>query len=158
MLRNVVLNEIDYLGYLVTPDGVKPNPKKIKAIQALERPTTVTEVRRLIRMVQYYRDLWPRRSHILHPFTAISSGKKGTKIKWTPELEDSFHEIKKMVCKETLLNYPDWSQPFDIHTDASDYQLGAVISQKGKPIEFFSRKLNSAQKIIQRQKRSYCQL
>ena len=50
--------------------------KKIKAIQALKRPTTVTEVRRLIGMVQYYRDLWPRRSHILQPFTAISSGKR----------------------------------------------------------------------------------
>ena len=44
------LNEIDYLGYIVTPDGIKPNPKKIKAIQALERPTTVTKVRRLISM------------------------------------------------------------------------------------------------------------
>ena len=51
-----------------------------------------------------------------------------------------------MVCQETLLNYPDWGKPFDIHTDASDYQLGAVISQEGKPIAFFSRKLNSAQK------------
>ena len=69
------LNEIDNLGYIVTPEGVKPNPKKIKAIQALERPTTVTEVHRLIGMVQYYQDLWPRRSHILEPFTAISSGK-----------------------------------------------------------------------------------
>ena len=140
------LNEIDYLGYIVTPEGVRPNPKKIKAIQAMERPTTVTEVRRLIGMVQYYRDLWPRRSHILEPFTAISAGKKGTKIQWTPELETAFHKIKEMVCKETLLTYPDWNKPFDIHTDASDYQLGAVISQEGKPIAFFSRKLNSAQR------------
>ena len=140
------LDEIDYLGYIVTPTGVQPNPKKIKAIQALERPTTVTEVRRLIGMVQYYRDLWPKRSHILEPFTAISSGKKGTKIKWTPELESAFHAVKEMVCQETLLNYPDWSKPFDIHTDASDYQLGAVISQEGKPIAFYSRKLNKAQR------------
>ena len=44
-----------------------------------------------------------------------------------------------------MLTYPNWSKPFDIHTDASDYQLGAVISQEGKPIAFFSRKLNSAQ-------------
>ena len=101
------LNEIDYLGYIVTPKGIKPNPKKIKAIQALERPTTVTEIRRLIGMVQYYRDLWPRRSHILEPFTALSSGKKGTKIKWTPELESAFQSIKKMVCQATLLVYPD---------------------------------------------------
>ena len=96
-------------------------------------------------MIQYYRDLWPKRSHILQPFTAVSSGKKGTKIKWSPELESAFHETKKMVCQETLLTYPDWDKHFDIHTDASDYQLGAVISQMGKPIAFFSRKLNSAQ-------------
>jgi len=134
------LNEIDYLGYIVTPTGVKPNPKKITAIKNIQRPTTVTEVRRLIGMVQYYRDLWPRRSHILEPFTAVSSGKKGTKITWTPELEVAFKETIDMVCTETLLNYPDWSKPFDIHTDASDYQLGAVISQDGKPIAFYSRK------------------
>ena len=96
-------------------------------------------------MVQYYRDLWPRWSHILQPFTEISSGKKGKKIDWTPELESAFQAVKKMVCQETLLTYPDWNKPFDIHTDASDYQLGAVISQEKKPIAFFSRKLNSAQ-------------
>ena len=59
------LNEIDYLGYIVTPEGVKPNPKKIQVTQAMERPTTVTEVRRLIGMVQNYRDLWPKIAHIL---------------------------------------------------------------------------------------------
>ena len=101
------LNEIDYLGYIVTPTGVKPNPKKIQAIKDLERPTNVTEVRRLIGMVQYYRDLWSRRYHILQPFTEVSAGKIGTKIKWTPELESAFHYVKKMVCQETLLNYPD---------------------------------------------------
>ena len=140
------LNEIDYLGYIVTPTGMQPNPNKIQAIQALERPRTVTEVRKLIGMVQYYRDLWPRRSHILEPFTALSAGKKGTKIKWTEELETAFKAVKNMVSKSAMLTYPDWSQPFDIHTDASDYQLGAVISQGKKPIAFFSRKLNSAQK------------
>jgi len=51
-----------------------------------------------------------------------------------------------MICKQTLLIYPVWNKPFEIHTGASDYQLGAVISQNGKPIAFFSRKLNKAQK------------
>ena len=51
-----------------------------------------------------------------------------------------------MICKETLLIYLDWNKPFEIHTDASQYQLSAVISQEGKPIAFFSRKLNKAQK------------
>ena len=53
--------------------------------------------------------------------------------------------MKKVIMKETLLAYPNFSKPFDIHTDASDVQLGACISQDGKPIAFYSRKLNPAQ-------------
>ena len=50
------------------------------------------------------------------------------------------------MAKETILNYPDFNEVFEIHTDASDRQLGAAISQNGKPLAFYSRKLNSAQK------------
>ena len=141
------INEVEYLGYIITKEGIKPDPKKVQGIMDMARPTTTTEIRRLIGIVQYYRDLWPRRSHILAPLAEAAAGKaKRTKIKWTDELERAFLDLKKMVSKETLLTYPDWSIPFTVHTDASDYQLGAVISQNDKPIAFFSRKLNSAQK------------
>ena len=50
-----------------------------------------------------------------------------------------------MIGREVLLGYPDFNAPFEIHTDASKLQIGAVISQKGKPIDFYSRKMNSAQ-------------
>jgi hypothetical protein len=93
------LNKIDYLGYIVTLTGIQPNPKKIKAIQALDQLKTVTKVFQLIGMVQYYQDLWPRQSHILEPFTALPAVKKGTKIKWTDELESAFQEVKQMVSK-----------------------------------------------------------
>jgi len=52
---------------------------------------------------------------------------------------------KRVIAKETLLAYPNFNKPFQIHTDASHYQLGAVVSQEGKPIAFYSRKLNPAQ-------------
>jgi RNase H-like domain found in reverse transcriptase len=52
---------------------------------------------------------------------------------------------KKIIAREVMLAYPDFNEPFEIHMDASHYQLGAVISQKGKPIAFYSRKLNPAQ-------------
>ena len=52
---------------------------------------------------------------------------------------------KRIIAKETTLAYPDFDKPFVIHTDASHYQLGAVISQDNKPIAFYSRKLNDAQ-------------
>jgi RNA recognition motif-containing protein len=53
--------------------------------------------------------------------------------------------MKRIIARETLLAYPDFNQPFNIHTDASHTQLGAVISQNNKPIAFYSRKLNPAQ-------------
>jgi hypothetical protein len=53
--------------------------------------------------------------------------------------------MTRVLISETLLTYPDWTIPLTIHTDASDYQLGAVISQRNKPIAFFSRKLSKAQ-------------
>ena len=140
------INEIEYLGYIISQDGIKPQPKKVKAILDIERPTTTTELRRLVGMVNYYRDMWKGRSHVLGPLTELASGKKNKKIKWTPEQEKAFQEIKRLVSQETILAYPDWNKPFEIHSDASDYQLGAVLSQDGKPLSFFSRKLTAPQK------------
>ena len=95
----------------------------------MQRPQTTTEARALIGSVQYYREMWRQRSHILAPpLMEVSSGPKNKKLQWNQELEDPFIELKQMLSKETLLNYPDKSKPFDIHTDASDKQLGAVIS------------------------------
>ena len=140
------LKEIPYLGYIITREGIKPDPKKIQGILDLERPKTTTECRAIVGLVQYYRDMWKRRSHILTPLTEAGSGPKGRKIKWNDDLEQAFCKLKKMVSEETLLTYPNWDIPFTIHTDASDYQLGAVISQNDKPIAFFSRRLSKAQK------------
>jgi transposase InsO family protein len=71
---------------------------------------------------------------------------KKTKWNWTEECQRSFEEMKRVMSKETLLAFPDFEDTFHIYTDASDYQLGAVIMQKGKPLAFYSRKLNAAQK------------
>ena len=66
----------------------------------------------------------------------MASGKKHKKISWEPEHEKAFQDVKTLVAQETVLAYPDWSKPFEIHSDASDYQLGAVLSQDGKPLSF----------------------
>ena len=60
----------------------------------LERPKTTTEVKSLLGMVQYYRDMWKRRSHVLEPLTTASSGKKGAKIEWNDDLEQAFSQMK----------------------------------------------------------------
>ena len=80
-------------------------------------------------MVNYYRDMWVRRSEILAPLTKLTSEK--VPYKWTDECQKAFELMKRILSKEVLLTYPDFNQPFDIHTDASDVQLGSVISQQG---------------------------
>ena len=87
--------------------------------------------------------MWPHRSHILAPLTRLTS--ENIKFQWTDVEQLAFEQIKKVISKETLLAYPDFSLEFNIHTDASHYQLGSVITQNGKPIAFYSRKLQPAQ-------------
>ena len=135
--------ELEYLGYWITREGILPIKKKIEAILKIARPTSRKELRSFIGSINYYRDMWKRRSEILAPLTKLTSEK--TKWLWNDKHQKAFEQIKKVLSREVLLAYPDFSKPFVIHTDASDYQLGAVISQDGKPIAFYSRKLNDAQ-------------
>ena len=70
---------------------------------------------------------------------------KRNPFEWKEEQQKAFELIKKIMSRETLLSFPDFSKPFHIYADASDYQLGSVIMQDGKPLAFYSRKLNTAQ-------------
>jgi hypothetical protein len=67
------------------------------------------------------------------------------KWKWTPECQDSFEKMNASMAKETLVTFPNFTKEFEIHTDASKLQLGACISQGGKPVAFYSCKLQPAQ-------------
>jgi hypothetical protein len=76
--------------------------------------------------------------------TSLTSSK--VKFEWHSSHQQAFDKIKKFIGTEVLLCYPDFNKPFHLYTDASDHQLGAVILQDKKPIAFYSRKLNTAQK------------
>ena len=76
-------------------------------------------------MINYYRDIWPQRSHILAPLTVLTSAK--VPWKWTEEHQNAFDEMKQVISRETLLAYLHFDEVFDIHMDASLYQLGTYI-------------------------------
>jgi hypothetical protein len=136
-------SELEYLGYWITRAGIQPVSKKVEAIKNIAPPKNKRELRKFIGLVNYYRDMWVRRSDVLAPLSKLTS--KTTPWHWTNEEQKAFETMKRIISRETLLAYPDFSQPFIIHTDASHTQLGAVISQNEKPIAFYSRKLNPAQ-------------
>ena len=116
---------------------------KVEAIMKIAEPTNRKQLRSFIGVVNYYRDMWVRRSHTLAPLASLTSN--ATKWDFGPKQKAAFAMAKKVIAKEAMLAHPDFTKPFIIHTDASHYQLGGVISQDGKPIAFYSRKLNDAQ-------------
>ena len=130
-------NNIPCLGYIITREGIKPYPNKVQGIINIGKPTTMTEARSLIVMLQYCIDMWSRQSHVISPLLYLAISPKVRTIIWNNNLELNFQYLKKMISSETLLHFPDWKIPFTVHPDASDQQLGAVISQNNKPIDFF---------------------
>ena len=92
--------------------------------------------------VTYYRDMWPRPSHVLAPLTNLTGN--GTFF-WTAIHQQAFDAMKALMVEDVLLCYPDHGLSFHIFTDASDYQLGSVILQQDIPVAFYSRKLSLSQ-------------
>eukprot|EP00804_Cyclotella_cryptica_P029391 CCRYP_013329-RA/>CCRYP_013329-RA protein AED:0.14 eAED:0.20 QI:0/0/0/1/0.5/0.33/3/0/844 len=136
--------------------GIKPQPKKLQAILALTPPQNVKQLRRFLGMVQYYRDIWARRSEILAPLTNLvgecghTKVTKANKTKKKPWHWDNIHQqafdtVKATIARDVTLAYPDYSQGFEIYTDSSKFQLVAVITQNNRLLVFFSRKLSQAQ-------------
>jgi hypothetical protein len=111
-------HEIEYLGYRLTRKGLKPQPKIVQVILALNLPNNVKELRHFLGMVQYYRDMWARCREMLAPLTDLvgecgktkTTKKNKTKKKpwrWDPIHQQAFDKAKAAIAKEVVLAYPD---------------------------------------------------
>ena len=120
-----------------------PLPDKVDAIKNITVPATMKQSRAFIGLINYCRDMWQHRSKILTHLLSMTS--KQAKWNKSKECQKAFNTIKMLVSRETLLYYSNFNEPFEIHKDTSKLQLESVISQKGKPIAFYSRKLNPVQ-------------
>jgi hypothetical protein len=116
--------EIEYLGYILTRDGIKPQSNKVQGILAIQLPKNVKELRHFLGMVQYYRDLWARWSKMLAPLTSLVgecgqtkiSRAKGTKKApwhWDEVHQRAFDHVKATITREVVLAYPDYSKVFE---------------------------------------------
>ena len=106
-----------------------PLPNKVKAIKNIAIPTIKKQLTRYIGLINYYRDMCQHRYEILTPLSSMTSNQ----AKWnqSEECQKVFDINKMLLSRESLLSYPNFNKPFEIHTDASKLKLGSVISQKG---------------------------
>lgn len=140
--------ETAYLGHIITPEGIKPNPDKVYAIKNFPIPRTTKEIKSFLGLVGYYRKFIPNFSKLTKPFTACL--KKGSKINIDdPKYINAFKITQEILMNDPILSYPDFEKEFNITTDASQYAIGAVLSQgpigSDKPIAYASRTLNDSE-------------
>lgn len=139
--------EVMYLGHTITKDGLKPNNDKIDAILKYPLPKTVTEIKSFLGLIGYYRKFIKDFSKITAPLTACL--KKGKNIVLDEAYKKSFETCKELLTNAPLLQFPDFTKPFILTTDASNFAIGAVLSQgivgSDKPIAFASRKLSDTE-------------
>ena len=108
-------------------------------------------MRAFIGFVNFYKPFWRKRAHIMAKLTGMTGiPKKDFQKKWGPEQSEAFANVKVMVSEAIMLQWPDLNKPFDIETDASDYQRGSVIKQDGNPIAFLAGNSLLHNKIIQK--------
>ncbi|GBG84470.1 hypothetical protein CBR_g38754 [Chara braunii] len=142
------LSEISLLGYIVTVDGLKPDPRKVAAVQEAPAPVTLTQVRAFLGLASYYR-------HFIKGFAGVAKLltnllKKEEQLIWTPECEAAFQALKEALTSAPLLARPDPTRPFALYTDWQPQAISAVLTQHGEDerehvIEYASNTLSQAQ-------------
>ncbi|KAI0509958.1 hypothetical protein KFK09_010558 [Dendrobium nobile] len=130
---------VHFLGFIISSSGILTDPQKVRAIADWPTPKSIPEIRSFIGLSNFYRRFIRGFSIIAAPLTDCLKEKS---LLWTQELQHSFDTLKEALSSAPVLAIPDFDKPFHVDTDASAVGIGAVLSQEGRPIEFFSEKLS----------------
>ena len=128
-----------FLGHVVSKDDIQVDPKKIEAVIAWPRPTTVAEVRSFLGLTGYYRRFVKDFSKIAAPLTRLTQ--KNVKFNWTDRCEEHFLLLKELLTSAPVLTLPSGDEGYTVYCDASRVGLGCVLMQNGKVIAYASRQL-----------------
>ncbi|GFW76877.1 retrovirus-related Pol polyprotein from transposon 297 [Trichonephila clavipes] len=146
-------DKLKYLGLIISKEGIKTDNKKIRAITEMKPPKNNREVSKFLGMTGWYQKIIPRYADICEPLYQLK--KKGAKFNWSREAQDSFDQIKHTLTEAPILQLPNFSEQFNLFTDASGVGIGTVLQQNQKPIAFASRTLNKAERNYTVTEREY---
>lgn len=119
---------IEYLGHIVSKEGLAVDLSKVAAIQAWPTPTNVKELRGLLGLAGYYRWFIKSFSTLGAPLTDLL--RKGERFEWITKAQEALELLKTKLCSTPMLALPDFSKEFVVETDDSGVGIGAVLTQK----------------------------
>ena len=139
-------SEVEFLGHIISKNGIKTDPSKIKAITDWPTPKSITDVRSFHGICNFYRRFISKFSEVAAPITDTL---KEETFSWSTAAQDAFEKLKSLLISAPILQACDPNKPKRLETDASNVAIGGVLHQKhdGKwhPVAFYSQKLNGAQ-------------
>ncbi|KAI3352325.1 hypothetical protein L3Q82_005291 [Scortum barcoo] len=144
------VSKVSFLGFIIAPGQLHPDPSKIKAVENWPTPSTRKKLQQFLGFANFYRRFIRNYSKVAAPLTCLTSTTKP--FLWTPEAERAFTLLKSLFTSAPILSHPDPSLQFIVEVDASETGIGAVLSQrcpvdqKVHPCAFFSRRLTPAER------------
>lgn len=134
---------VQFLGLIISKNGIQPAPKHIRAILEMPQPTDKPAVMRFLGLVKFLSRFIPNVSQLTANLRELT--KKDVDFVWQPVHQGEFDHLKKLIVSEPLLRYFDMNRPVLIQTDSSKDGLGSVLLQDDQPVAFASRALTSAE-------------
>lgn len=140
--------EISLLGYKVGQHGIRADPEKVRAIEELDTPSTVTQVRSFLGMANYYRQCIPNFAKVAAPLVALT--KKHVRFTWGEEEARAFGRLKELLTSSHVMAAPRLGQPYRLYTDACNYAVGGILVQEDdegveRVIQYISHQLSGSQ-------------
>jgi hypothetical protein len=129
------LKEVEYLVHIVSHEGFKVDPNKIKAMMDWPIPKTLNNLRGFFGLTGYYHKFVRNYGRIEAPLTELT---KKDAFSWTPEATKAFEQLKEVMCKSPILTTPDFTKTFIVECDALGNGIGVVLMQEGRPLAFES--------------------
>jgi len=121
------LDEVQFLGHIISTQGIVVDPSKIDTVVKWERPQTIIEVRSFLGLVRYYRRFVEGFSKMVQPLTQLT--RKDQPFSWKVECEACFEDMTRRLTTSPLLVIPDTNKKFEVYCDASYKGLGCVLMQ-----------------------------
>ena len=154
----ICVDNVKFLGHVVSKEGISPDPDKTKAIREMPVPRSKDAMRSALGLFGYYRKFVKGYSKIAHPITealkqhvALRYDKSNGDVIWDEAVLSAFETLRGHLLTSPILGHPDWSIPFEVHTDACKHGLGAVLCQRGadkseRVIAYASRSLTECER------------